>query len=30
MIRQAVQTGGDIAEMVPDAIKDDVKRLYGE
>ncbi|WP_298763891.1 nicotinate (nicotinamide) nucleotide adenylyltransferase [uncultured Alloprevotella sp.] len=29
MIRQAVQTGGDIAEMVPDAIKDDVKRLYG-
>jgi len=30
MIRQAVQTDGDIAEMVPDAIKDDVKRLYGE
>ena len=29
MIRQAVQTGGDIVEMVPDAIKDDVKRLYG-
>lgn len=28
IIRQAAHAGGDIAEMVPKAIKDDVKRLY--
>ena len=29
MIRQAVQAGEDIAEMVPDVIIADVKKLYG-